>query len=71
MKRWPIALMKSRSVWTKRRKPRFIQQFGNHLAKLEPVVSVLQNDPEQYEQLKEDYAYPSKCSVKHDSRHLR
>jgi chromosome partition protein MukB len=36
---------------------RFIQQFGNHLAKLEPVVSVLQNDPEQYEQLKEDYAY--------------
>jgi chromosome partition protein MukB len=27
--------------------------------------------PEQYEQLKEDYAYPSKCSVKHDSRHLR
>ncbi|HAZ76875.1 MAG TPA: chromosome partition protein MukB, partial [Enterobacteriaceae bacterium] len=36
---------------------RFIQQFGNQLAKLEPVVSVLQSDPEQFEQLKEDYAY--------------
>src|SRR5690606_16416033 len=36
---------------------RFIQQFGNQLAKLEPMVSVLQSDPEQYEQLKEDYAY--------------
>ncbi|WP_031520184.1 chromosome partition protein MukB [Siccibacter colletis] len=34
---------------------RFIQQYGNQLAKLEPVVSVLQSDPEQYEQLKEDY----------------
>ena len=36
---------------------RFIQQYGNQLAKLEPVVSVLQSDPEQFEQLKEDYAY--------------
>ncbi|MCV7759802.1 chromosome partition protein MukB, partial [Pluralibacter gergoviae] len=36
---------------------RFIQQHGNQLAKLEPVVSVLQSDPEQFEQLKEDYAY--------------
>ena len=34
---------------------RFIQQYGNQLAKLEPMVSVLQSDPEQYEQLKEDY----------------
>lgn len=34
---------------------RFIQQHGNQLAKLEPVVSVLQSDPEQFEQLKEDY----------------
>ena len=36
---------------------RFIQQHGNQLAKLEPIVSVLQSDPEQFEQLKEDYAY--------------
>ncbi len=35
---------------------RFVQQYGNQLAKLEPVVSVLQSDPEQFEQLKEDYA---------------
>jgi chromosome partition protein MukB len=42
----------------KRRKPRaFVQQHGNQLAKLEPVVSVLQSDPEQFEQLKEDYAW--------------
>lgn len=34
-------------------KPRvFVQQFGNQLAKLEPIVSVLQSDPEQFEQLK-------------------
>ncbi len=50
---------------------RFVQQFGNQLAKLEPIVSVLQSEPivsvlqsdpeqfepEQFEQLKEDYAY--------------
>ncbi|STD18927.1 cell division protein MukB [Enterobacter asburiae] len=36
---------------------RFVQQHGNQLAKLEPVVSVLQSDPEQFEQLKEDYAW--------------
>nr|VUD28314.1 Chromosome partition protein MukB [Raoultella sp. NCTC 9187] len=36
---------------------RFIQQHGNQLAKLEPMLSVLQSDPEQFEQLKEDYAY--------------
>ena len=35
----------------------FINQFGNLLAKLEPMASVLQSDPEQYDQLKEDYAY--------------
>ncbi|MGU7802741.1 hypothetical protein ACV2ZF_36495, partial [Escherichia coli] len=29
---------------------RFIQQHGNQLAKLEPIVSVLQSDPEQFEQ---------------------
>lgn len=34
---------------------RFIQQHGNQLAKLEPIVAVLQSDPEQFEQLKEDY----------------
>ena len=49
--------MKSANVWMKPRKPRvFVQQFGNQLAKLEPIVSVLQSDPEQFEQLKEDYA---------------
>ncbi|MCG8709050.1 chromosome partition protein MukB [Brenneria sp. 4F2] len=35
---------------------RFIQQHGDTLAKLEPMVSVLQNDPQQHEQLQEDYA---------------
>ncbi|STK75328.1 chromosome partition protein [Escherichia coli] len=50
--------MKSANVWMKPRKAaRFVQQFGNQLAKLEPIVSVLQSDPEQFEQLKEDYAY--------------
>ncbi|MEY8710822.1 chromosome partition protein MukB [Mangrovibacter phragmitis] len=34
---------------------RYIQQHGNLLARLEPVVSVLQSDPEQFEQLKSDY----------------
>nr|WP_154325130.1 chromosome partition protein MukB [Pantoea sp. 201603H] len=34
---------------------RFIQQQGNNLARLEPIVSVLQSDPEQHEQLKADY----------------
>ncbi|ONG09144.1 cell division protein MukB [Klebsiella pneumoniae] len=32
-------------------------RVDNQLAKLEPIVSVLQSDPEQFEQLKEDYAY--------------
>ncbi|MBU9809752.1 chromosome partition protein MukB [Rahnella sp. SL6] len=35
---------------------RFIQQHGVSLSKLEPLVSVLQSDPERHEQLKEDYA---------------
>lgn len=35
---------------------RFVQRHGNQLAKLEPMVSLLQSDPEQFEQLKEDYA---------------
>ncbi|MGE9550568.1 chromosome partition protein MukB [Erwinia amylovora] len=34
---------------------RFLQQHGNQLAKLEPLISVLQSDPEQHEQLKLDY----------------
>ncbi|KHN91722.1 cell division protein MukB [Pectobacterium actinidiae] len=34
---------------------RFIQQHGVTLAKLEPLVSVLQSDPQQHEQLQEDY----------------
>ncbi len=36
---------------------RFIHQHGSQLAKLEAVASVLQSDPEQFEQLKEDYQY--------------
>ena len=35
---------------------RFIQQHSVHLAKLEPIISVLQSDPQQHEQLKRDYA---------------
>ncbi|MGY2965613.1 chromosome partition protein MukB [Ewingella americana] len=35
---------------------RFIQQHSASLTKLEPLVSVLQSDPEQHDQLKEDYA---------------
>ncbi|MFP1871761.1 chromosome partition protein MukB [Lonsdalea quercina] len=35
---------------------RFIQQHGATLAQLEPLVSVLQNDPQQHEQLQADYA---------------
>ncbi|WP_411754808.1 chromosome partition protein MukB, partial [Serratia sp. (in: enterobacteria)] len=34
---------------------RYIQQHGVSLAKLEPMLSVLQNDPEQHEQLQQDY----------------
>ncbi|KHS90493.1 chromosome partition protein MukB [Pectobacterium brasiliense] len=36
---------------------RFIQQHGATLAKLEPLVSVLQSDPQQHEQLQEDYTH--------------
>ena len=35
---------------------RFLQQHGAALARLEPLVPVLQSDPEQHEQLKADYA---------------
>ncbi|WP_110876242.1 chromosome partition protein MukB [Franconibacter helveticus] len=45
---------------------RFIQQHGNQLAKLEPLLSVLQSDPEQFEQLKEDYEYARQ--VQRDAR---
>ncbi|MEL4885618.1 chromosome partition protein MukB [Pectobacterium betavasculorum] len=34
---------------------RFIQQHGATLTKLEPLVAVLQSDPQQHEQLQEDY----------------
>ncbi|EPO1787651.1 chromosome partition protein MukB [Cronobacter turicensis] len=34
---------------------RFFSQHGNALAKLEPMASVLQSDPEQFDQLKQDY----------------
>ncbi|WP_314137977.1 chromosome partition protein MukB [Buttiauxella noackiae] len=45
---------------------RFLHQFGNQLAKLEAVASVLQSDPEQFEQLKEDYQYAQQ--VQRDAR---
>ncbi|MEH2920230.1 chromosome partition protein MukB [Samsonia erythrinae] len=35
---------------------RFIHQHGGALTKLEPLISVLQSDPQQHEQLQEDYA---------------
>ncbi|MDU4093634.1 MAG: chromosome partition protein MukB, partial [Pantoea sp.] len=34
---------------------RFVQQHNNHLTRLEPLLSVLQSDPQQHEQLKADY----------------
>ncbi|MGV3344851.1 chromosome partition protein MukB [Enterobacteriaceae bacterium LUAb1] len=34
---------------------RFLHQHGQNLVKLEPMLSVLQSDPEQHEQLKADY----------------
>ena len=34
---------------------RFVQQHGAQLAKLEPILAVLQSDPEQHEQLRLDY----------------
>ncbi len=36
---------------------RFLQQHGISLNKLEPLLSVLQSDPEQHEQLKVDYEH--------------
>lgn len=50
---------------------RFIQQYGNQLAKLEPIVSVLQSDPEQFEQLKKITPMRSKPSAMRVSRPLR
>ncbi|TDB62540.1 chromosome partition protein MukB [Photorhabdus khanii] len=35
---------------------RFLQQHGSALTKLEPMVAVLQSDPQQHEQLQQDYA---------------
>ncbi|QIZ47058.1 chromosome partition protein MukB [Dickeya zeae] len=35
---------------------RFMQQHGASLMKLEPLAAVLQNDPQQHEQMREDYA---------------
>lgn len=49
---------------------RFVQQFGNQLAKLEPIVSVLQSDPEQFEQLKKITRTLSRCSAMPVSRRL-
>ncbi|KGQ11419.1 Chromosome partition protein MukB [Beauveria bassiana D1-5] len=45
---------------------RFIHQHGNQLIKLEGVVSVLQSDPEQFEQLKDDYAHAQQ--IQRDAR---
>jgi len=45
---------------------RFIHQHGSQLAKLEAVASVLQSDPEQFEQLKEDYQYAQQ--IQRDAR---
>ncbi|MBT1427951.1 chromosome partition protein MukB [Dickeya dianthicola] len=36
---------------------RFMQQHGASLVKLEPLATVLQNDPQQHEQMREDYAH--------------
>lgn len=57
MIRWPTAWTDRERLDEAQEAARFIQQHGNQLAKLEPIVSVLQSDPEQFEQLKEDYAY--------------
>ena len=45
---------------------RFIQQHGNQLIKLEGIVNVLQSDPEQFEQLKDDYAHAQQ--IQRDAR---
>ncbi|MEX0632944.1 hypothetical protein M8494_16200 [Serratia ureilytica] len=56
----------------KRRTPaRHIQQHGVSLAKLEPLLSVLQSDPQQHEQLQQDYAQAQACSVRLNSRRSR
>ncbi|XNM61128.1 hypothetical protein ACLK1T_01785 [Escherichia coli] len=49
--------MKSANVSMKPRKPRVCSAVWQSTGELEPIVSVLQSDPEQFEQLKEDYAY--------------
>ncbi|XPE49750.1 hypothetical protein ACNKHL_05405 [Shigella flexneri] len=48
---------------------RFAQQFGNQLAKLEPIVSVCKQQ-EQFERLKEDTRTLSRCSAMPVSRRL-
>ncbi|WP_409307492.1 chromosome partition protein MukB [Pectobacterium sp. B1J-3] len=45
---------------------RFIQQHGVTLAALEPIVPVLQSDPQQHEQLQEDYT-----QAQHTQRHAK
>ncbi|WP_312744093.1 chromosome partition protein MukB [Cedecea neteri] len=45
---------------------RFIHQHGNQLIKLEGVANVLQSDPEQFEQLKDDYAHAQQ--IQRDAR---
>lgn len=45
---------------------RFIHQHGSQLAKLEAVAPVLQSDPEQFEQLKDDYQYAQQ--IQRDAR---
>ncbi len=36
---------------------RFLHQHGAKLAKLEPMLAVLQSDPEQHDQLQADYQH--------------
>ncbi|QTL38665.1 chromosome partition protein MukB [Xenorhabdus budapestensis] len=43
---------------------RFLQQHGSALSKLEPLVSVLQNDPQQHEQLQRDYETAKHSQIK-------
>lgn len=45
---------------------RYIKQHGSSLAKLEPLLTVLQSDPQQHEQLKENY-----IRAQHDQRQVK
>ena len=55
MTRWPTAAKRFVSGWKKPEAARFLHQHGAKLSKLEPLVAVLQSDPQQHEQLTRDY----------------